>query len=98
MQRRDYKFMIKNDGLDIDKTTRIIDGIKTMKGRIEFFTVNLEKVMDTFGSDSDHSTYAFFLLQGARIGLDTTEIYKWAEVQMEKLEQEILLVRNGLLA
>jgi hypothetical protein len=72
--------------------------MNTMKGRIEFFTVNLKTVMGSFGFDSDHTSYAFFLLQGARIGLDTTEIYKWAEVQMEKLEQEMLLVRNGLLA
>jgi hypothetical protein len=72
--------------------------MNTIKGQIEYFAANLEKVMDTFGSDSDHSTYAFFLLQGARTGLDTDKIYKWAEAQMEKLEQEMLLVRNGLLA
>ena len=75
-----------------------VTDMTTIKGRIEYFAANLEKVMDTFGSDSDYSTYAFFLLQGARIGLDTDKIHKWAEVQMEKLEQEILLVRNGLLA
>ena len=76
----------------------MIQDMNTMKGRIEFFAANLEKVMDTFGSDSDYSTYAFFLLQGARIGLDGTDIVSWAKGQMEKLEQEILLVRNGLLA
>ena len=76
----------------------MIQDMNTIKGRIEFFAANLEKVMDTFGSDSDYSTYAFFLLQGARIGLDPTEIIPWAKVQMEKLEQEMLLVRNGLLA
>jgi len=54
------------------------------------FKKNFEKVTSFHGLDSDETTYAFFLLQAARINVPHKEIYDWASKKMDALHEEAL--------
>ena len=57
---------------------------------IEKFTKRLNDVISAHGADSDYTTHAFFLLQGAKMGLSTDKVFTWANNKVEELHKETL--------
>jgi hypothetical protein len=63
---------------------------KTQNELIEHYSDELGVVIELQGAASDHTTYAFFLLQAAKIGIPQKEMYKWATKKLEALHEEVL--------
>lgn len=62
----------------------------TQKELIGFYSKNLEKVISAHGAESDHTTHAFYLLQGAKMNIPQNELFAWVENKVNDLHEETL--------
>lgn len=54
---------------------------------IKYQSDQLVKCIESHGADSDYTAVAFYQLQAAKMGKPTTELYKWAEAEFERLKK-----------
>ncbi|MGD1524272.1 hypothetical protein [Vibrio owensii] len=61
--------------------------MSTQIERIQYQASQLKKVIDSHGAESNYTTFAFFSLQAAKMGMDYGEIDEWAKKECERLHQ-----------
>ncbi|EMY6611218.1 MULTISPECIES: hypothetical protein [Vibrio] len=54
---------------------------------IEHYKNQLQKVAISHGVDSQHYDHAYFMLRGARMGMDVAELTAWAIKQNDRLHK-----------
>lgn len=64
--------------------------MKTQKELIAHFIKYFKKVSSAQGVESDYSTYAFYLLQAAKMNIPEAEIFAWAKAKCDELQTEAL--------
>ncbi len=62
----------------------------THKENIEYHKNQFNKVVSSHGADSEYAVNAFFVLQGAKMGMPVSDLFKWAISETEKLHQTTL--------
>lgn len=53
--------------------------------RIKYYTKQFHKVLGSYGADSPATSNAFFLVQAAKMGMDETTMFDWAESECDRL-------------
>jgi hypothetical protein len=58
----------------------------TQIDRIEHFTKQFHKVLDSYGAASPATNTAFFLVQAAVMGMDESTMFDWADAECARLK------------
>lgn len=61
--------------------------MKNQIGLIEHYSKELTKVIASHGADSEYTTYAFFVLQGVKMGKPLSAVFDWARSETDRLHQ-----------
>ena len=65
--------------------------MKTKKEMISHYSSHFQKVLQSWGAESDKTTYAFFLLQAVKNNFEEKDIFDWAMEKCKSLESEFIL-------
>lgn len=63
------------------------DNKKTQIELIEYYTGQFTKVLNDHGAESDYTSYAFYQLQGAKMGMSINDICCFARAEIERLKE-----------
>ena len=68
--------------------------MKTQNELIEYYTKNLEKVISSYGVNSDYTNNAFYLLQAVKMNMPLNNIFYYATKKCNDLHKEALQLLN----
>ena len=54
---------------------------------IEYYKKKFNKVVSFHGLDSDHTAYAFFLMQAAIMGMPSSDLFDWATGEVNRVRE-----------
>ncbi len=55
--------------------------------KIAYHKQQLAKALESHGAESEHFVCAFYQLQGAKMGMPESKLFKWALAETERLSQ-----------